>query len=116
MNPGPLRSACTQHHMGSTTSGKDTKNTHLVFIETDRTALLWPCLLFCQALSQFIWVSGGGLELEMRQFNEVLIFTGTEHRPRDPRWMFARRAALPFFSVCLVFVFLNQKPASIVLS
>lgn len=49
-----LRSACAQRHMGSTASGTDTKTRTWFFIETDRTALLWPCVLFCQALSQFI--------------------------------------------------------------
>lgn len=52
---------------------------------------------------------GGGLELEMRQFNEVLIFTGTEHRPRDPRWMFARRAALRFFFRLSCFCFFKSE-------
>lgn len=57
------------------------------------------------AFTVYLGERGGGLELEMRQFNEVLIFTGTAHRPRDPRWMFARRAALRFFFPFVLFLF-----------
>lgn len=55
--------------------------------------LLLPSCAAVTPLSQFI-LAGWEVELEMHQFNEVLVFTEAEHRPKNDI-----RAALRF--LCL---------------
>lgn len=61
--------------------------------------LLLPSRAVVTPLSQFI-LAGWEAELEMRQFNEVLIFTGAECRPK----MEMSSTAL-FFFLCSFFLF-----------